>query len=65
MAGWRFDEYLYCYNVENEEQVGKFDKIALSLDMSDPQLSIFVRKTVTEAMDSFAEEVSDLCKKEL
>ena len=65
LDGWRFDEYVYYYGVENEEQVGKFDKISLSLDMSDPQLALFITKTVTEAMDSFTEEVSDLCKDDL
>ena len=33
--------------------------------MSDPQLALFVTKTVTETLDSFTKEVSNLCKEDL
>eukprot|EP00090_Calanus_glacialis_P008173 TRINITY_DN16497_c0_g1_i1.p1 TRINITY_DN16497_c0_g1~~TRINITY_DN16497_c0_g1_i1.p1 ORF type:complete len:734 (+),score=117.42 TRINITY_DN16497_c0_g1_i1:53-2254(+) len=64
LSDWRFDHFIYYYGVEDKD-VGKFDKISLSLDASDPQLALFVTKAVTEALDSFTKEVSELCKEDL
>ena len=65
LSDWRFDNYIYFYSVKNPDDVGKFEKIDLSLDSSDPQLALFVIKSVTESIDNFVQEVSKICKEDL
>jgi len=65
LSSWRYDQFIYYYGVEDEDQVGKFEKISIALDMSDPQLALFIKKAITKSLDDFMHDVSELCKEDL
>lgn len=65
LIDWRWDQFVYYYGIEDEEQIGKFDKISVSLDMSDPQLALFITNAVTKSLDVFTNEVSSVCEDHL
>ena len=65
LSDWRYAEFLYYYGIEDEEHIGKFDKIDISLDMSDPQLALFIKNAITKAMDDFTKHVSAVCEDHL
>ena len=61
---FNYDEFLYYYGIEDEEMVGRHEKISISLDMSDPQLALFIKKAITASLDDFAKDVSTACKED-
>ena len=65
LSEWRFGQFVYYYSIEDEEHIGKFDKIAISLDMSDPQLALFLTNAITKSLDEFTEDVSAVCEDDL
>ena len=65
LSSWRYNQFVFYYGIEDDDLVGKFDKISISLDMSDPQLALFIKKAVTKSLDVFIEDVSAVCKEDL
>jgi len=65
LDSWRYNQFTYFYEIEDEEAVGKFEKISISLDMSDPQLALFIKKSITKSLDAFTGSVSEVCKDDL
>ena len=65
LSDWRYEQFTYYYSIEDEEKIGKFDKISISLDMSDPQLALFVTAAVTKSLDLFTQDVSTVCEDHL
>eukprot|EP00092_Neocalanus_flemingeri_P036672 GFUD01039927.1.p1 GENE.GFUD01039927.1~~GFUD01039927.1.p1 ORF type:complete len:741 (+),score=162.42 GFUD01039927.1:103-2325(+) len=62
---WRYNQFIYYYGIEDDDLVGKFEKVSISLDMSDPQLALFITKAITKSLDDFIGDVSALCKEDL
>ena len=65
LASIEYDDFLYYYEIENEELIGKDEKVSISLDSSDPQLALFIKKAISTSVDEFAEDVSRICKQDL
>ena len=60
-----YEEFLYFYNIENEEEVSINEKVSISLDSSDPQLALFIKKAISTSVDEFAKYLSRICKDDL
>ena len=61
----QYEEFLYFYNIENEEEVSINEKVSISLDSSDPQLALFIKKAISTSVDEFAKYLSRICKDDL
>ena len=60
-----YDDFLYYYEIENEELILNNEKVSISLDSSDPQLTLFIKKAISTSVDDFAKDVSRICKQDL
>ena len=61
---WRWSEFTYFYSVE-EEDVATNETINIALDASDPQLVLFIKKALNEAVDNMVGNITELCEDEL
>ena len=61
---WRWSEFTYFYSVEDED-VATNETINIALDASDPQLVLFIKKAINEAVDNMVGNITELCEDEL
>ena len=61
---WKWDNFLFYYDVESEG-VSANERVSIALDASDPQLVLFIKKAITEAVDDIVANISSLCKEDL
>ena len=61
---WRFNNFLFSYQ-EDDTDVATDETIEISLDASDPQLNLFMKKAITDSLDELIVNVSRLCKEDL
>ena len=61
---WRWSEFTYFYSVEDED-VATNETINIALDASDPQLVLFIKKAITDAVDNMVANITELCEDEL
>merc|ERR1719462_704452 len=50
VQSWRWDQFLFFYDVV-DDGVSTNQTISIALDASDPQLMLFIKKAITEAVD--------------
>ena len=61
---WRFNNFLFSYQ-EDDTDVATDATIDIALDASDPQLSLFMKKAISDSMDELIVNVSRLCEEDL
>ena len=61
---WRWDQFLFYYDVV-DDGVETNETVSISLDASDPQLVLFIKKSITEAVDDMVEIITDMCEEDL
>ena len=61
---WRWSDFTYFYSVVDED-VPTNETINIALDASDPQLVLFIKKAITEAVDNMVANITELCEEEL
>ena len=64
LNSWRFSEFLFYYD-QVDEGVAKNETISISLDASDPQLDLFMKRAISDSMDELIANVSRLCEEQL
>ena len=64
LDSWRYSEFLNYFS-EDDEGVGKNEKISISLDESNTLLELFMKKAITDALDEVVVTVSDICEDHL
>ena len=65
LSEWRFSQFAFHYLIEDEEKIGKNETILIALDVSDPQLTLFIKKAIQTSTDDFIAHVSQVCKEDL
>ena len=61
---WRFNNFLFSYQ-EDDTDVATDVTIDIALDASDPQLSLFMKKAISDSIDELIVNVSRLCEEDL
>jgi len=56
-----FYKFTWLFSVEGEEDVGKYEKISISLDMSNPLWSGFLKESIMTSLERFQQDISSLC----
>ena len=64
VQSWRWDQFLFFYDVV-EEGVDTNQTVSIALDASDPQLVLFIKKAITEAVDDMVDNITSLCEEDL
>ena len=65
LSEWRFSQFTFHYLIQDEEKIGKNETILIALDVSDPQLTLFIKKAIQTSTDDFIAHVSQVCKEDL
>ena len=65
LSSIEYEDFLYFYEVENEELIVKDKKVTFVLDASNPQLSLYIKKAISSSVDDFSKDVSRICKHDL
>jgi len=60
-----YNEWIYYYGIEENDQIGVGEKLALSLDTSDTLVALVVRQAVWESLATFAAIVNAACEDDL
>ena len=61
---WRWDQFLFFYDVV-DDGVSTDESVSIALDASDPQLVLFIKKAITEAVDDMVANITSLCQEDL
>jgi len=56
-----FYKFTWVFSVDGAEAVGKYEKISVSIDMSNPVWSGFLKETIITSLDKFQRDISSLC----
>ena len=64
VQSWRWDQFLFFYDVV-DDGVDTNQTISIALDASDPQLVLFIKKAITEAVDDMVDNITSLCEEDL
>lgn len=64
VQSWRWDQFLFFYDVV-DDGVDTNQTVNIALDASDPQLVLFIKKAITEAVDDMVNNITSLCKEDL
>ena len=64
LSTWRYNEFLYYFDVSGDN-VGTNETISVALDASDPQLDLYMKRAITDSLDTLIANVTELCKDHL
>ena len=56
-----FYKFTYWFGISNEDEIRKDEKISISLDMSDPIWSGFLKEAIMTSLIKFEQDVSSFC----
>lgn len=60
-----YNEWIYYHGIEENDQIGAGEKLAMSLDTSDTLAVLVVRQAVWESLETFAAIVNAACETDL
>jgi len=58
-----FEDFLYFF--DQQDNANPNETISVALDVSDPQLDLFMKKAISDSMDNLITNVSEICKDRL
>jgi len=56
-----FYKFTWVFSVEGAEAVGEYEKISVSIDMSNPIWSGFLKESIMTSLNKFQEDITSLC----
>ena len=61
---WRWNQFLFFYDVVDDD-ITTNETVSVALDASNPQLVLFIKKAIMEAVDNMVGNITGLCKEDL
>ena len=60
-----FDEFIYFYDVLDDDMIGVNEKISISMDMSHKPMANFIRKALHTTLSKFDKSVNKICANDI
>ena len=60
-----FDEFIYFYDILDDELIGEYEKIYISMDMSLKPMLGFIRTALRSTLTTFNEKVNKMCANDI
>ena len=60
-----FDEFIYFYDILDDELIGEYEKIYIAMDMSYKPMLSFIRQALKKTLSNFDEKVKKICENDI